>query len=131
MERAEQDAAAYAALNEVLRLKSDDEKRRRELPSAVSKAIEPPLEILRLSGETLALLDELRSKTNAMLDSDLAIAAILADAAAQSAAWNIRINLPLMNDAEDAAQLKQQVAQQLEKASRFSGRIEQHCQSKA
>jgi formiminotetrahydrofolate cyclodeaminase len=48
--------------------------------------------------ERLLALPEGPATTNRQLDSDLAMSAILALAAAESAAWNVRVNLPHVAD---------------------------------
>lgn len=95
---AEQDAKAYAHLNELQKLDKKNERRGREFAGAVAAAIDAPKAVLDVSLQMLELMKALLGTTNPHLKSDLAIAAILADAAARAAAWNIRINLPLLED---------------------------------
>jgi formiminotetrahydrofolate cyclodeaminase len=93
---ADRDAAAYGRLSALWKLPPGDAQRAAQEPAALAEAIAAPMEILRLARAVLAALQPLPPRTNAALSSDLAIAARLADAAADAAACNVRINLPSM-----------------------------------
>ncbi len=127
LELAESDAIAYAALNALWKREKDDPVRMREWGVAVAQAIEAPRQVLSMCVDMMELLDGLTGKINAMLKSDLAIAAVLADAAARSAAWNVRINLPLLDDEQAAEQMNAQVEQDLQATRSRCERIEQAC----
>lgn len=92
LDLAQQDAAAYAVLNELQKLPSEDPRRTREMAAAVERAVEVPSAVLLLSIELLKDFERLAPITNKFLRSDLGIAAVLAEATARSAAWNVRIN---------------------------------------
>lgn len=126
---AEQDAKAYGSLNELWKLDAADERRRRELPTAVAAAIRPPQQMLEESLDMLRSLKSLVATTNPNLKSDLAIAAILAEAAARAAAWNVRINLPLLGDPEKQADLRAALSAELAEAARLCRDIDAACQS--
>lgn len=98
LDLAQQDASAYAVLNELQKLPPDDARRAREMAPAVERAVEVPWTVLLQSIELLKDFERLAPITNKFLRSDLGIAAVLAEATARSAAWNVRINatdLPL------------------------------------
>lgn len=124
---AEDDASAYGRLNSLWKLDKTDPKRIAEFPAAVEQAIAAPHAILHACMETLRLLERLCGKTNAMLASDLAIAAVLADAGARSAAWNVKINLPLLDDDDVREMFRSTIAQTLNDARTLAERIEQAC----
>jgi formiminotetrahydrofolate cyclodeaminase len=130
LDLAEADARAYAKLNELWKIDPNDERRRREFPSAVEGAIAAPRSVMESSLSVLELLVKLPSTTNVMLHSDLAIAAILADTAVRSAAWNVRINLPLLEDAPVRAELERTLARSLDQSVRLCQAIEQACKAK-
>ncbi len=98
LELADEDAAAYAAVNELQRLAETDARRRREMPAAAERSVQVPMAALAGAANLLRHLEELAPITNRHLASDLAIAAVLADAAARSAEWNVRVSLPLLAD---------------------------------
>ena len=128
LQLAQADAAAYARLNDLLKKPDGDSQRTRDLPAAVQSAIDAPHQVVRIAVEILHQLQNLCGTTNTMLKSDLAIAAIIADAAARAAAWNVRINLPLLNDASAVANLESQISGSLRTAATMCREIEQNCE---
>lgn len=131
LQAADDDAEAYRALNELWRLPADDPKRQAKLPDAVRRATEVPFGVLRDAVELLHLLDELRGTTNDMLNSDLAIAAVCADAAGRAAAWNVRINLPSIDDRALAGRIDRDVSSLLDEAASLLAQVDEHCRSVA
>ncbi|MBL4699110.1 MAG: cyclodeaminase/cyclohydrolase family protein [Phycisphaerales bacterium] len=96
------DAAGYGVLNSMWKLDENDPERIAGWDDAVSGAIEPPRVMLARAVELLELCKELMTTTNKQLKSDLGVAAVLGQAAARSAAWNIRINIPLLPESSHA-----------------------------
>jgi formiminotetrahydrofolate cyclodeaminase len=88
--------AAYA-----LPRATDGEKaaRRQATQQALKEASRVPAEVVRLCQEVAALSRVATQKGNVQAVSDAAIAALLADSGAQSAALNVKINLKLITDA--------------------------------
>lgn len=123
---AAEDAAAYAALNELQRLPDGDPRREADEPAAILRAVDAPSRALDLSLELLTLVERLVGKTNTYLRSDLAIAAVLAEAAAASASWNVRINIPLLPDHEHGP-LSDRLGSSLAGARVARERIERAC----
>lgn len=130
LELAEADARAYARLNDLWKLDKNDVRRKNEFPAAVDAAIAAPRAVLQSSMGMLAMMAKLPATTNSMLHSDLAIAAILADAAARSAAWNVRINLPMLEDAEKRTTLEGELEHSLSESRILCQAIEQACTAK-
>jgi formiminotetrahydrofolate cyclodeaminase len=95
------DADAYAALNALGTLPADDPRRLAGFAAAVEAAIAAPMLVVTLAGELAARTRDLAGRTAKALDSDLAIAADLALAAARAAAWNVRVNLPSLATEEE------------------------------
>src|SRR5690606_17991592 len=100
LELAEEDAAAYGLVSELMKLPEGDERRAREYAAAVAAAVQAPLATCAACCDLLRLLESLAGRTNRRLDSDLAIAAILAEAGAKAGGWNVRVNLPMLPEAE-------------------------------
>jgi len=128
MDLAEADAMAYARLNELWKLDKGDPQRVNEFPGAVQAAIDAPMAMLATSIELLHHMNDLVAATNKLLASDLAIAAILAETAARAAAWNVRINLPQVEDAGRRASFEQHVAEALATSRELCRKIELVCQ---
>ncbi len=116
MRLAEEDAQAYGMLNELMRLPEDD-PRRASLPAAVAASVQVPLAVVAACVDLLRRFEGLAATTNRHLRSDLAIAAILADAAAQASWWNIAVNASGAGD-EGAAAIEQAKALLTESARR-------------
>jgi formiminotetrahydrofolate cyclodeaminase len=80
---------------------TDEEKaaRRAAIQAALKDASLEPAEVVSLCREVATWSRVAAEKGNAAAISDAAVAALLADAAAQSAALNVRINLKSITDA--------------------------------
>ena len=96
----EEDAEAYALVNALWKLSKDDPRRVEGLPDAVRLATRVPLSIIATAADLLRLLERLSGMTNRHLRSDLAIAAVLAEAVARAARWTVEANLPLLSKGE-------------------------------
>ena len=123
---ADEDAAGYGMLNSLWKLDKDDPKRVAQWDEAVAGAINPPRAMLALSVDLLRLCEQLITTTNKQLKSDLGVAAVLGQAAARSAAWNIRINIPLLAEQEQDCAHKE-VDALLSNADRLCDAIESGC----
>ncbi|MGD9692870.1 MAG: cyclodeaminase/cyclohydrolase family protein [Phycisphaerales bacterium] len=96
---ADEDAQAYGALNAAMKLPADDPARAATLATSARAATDVPQRALARALDLLRLAESLRPITNPYLRSDLAIAAVLADAAARASRWNIAINAPTLDEA--------------------------------
>ena len=100
---ADADAEAYKKVSALWKLPEDDESRIANWNSTLAEATMIPIKTMELSERILITLETLVGKTNAMLSSDLAIAAVTAEAAARSGFYTAQINLEQM-DSDDAKQ---------------------------
>ena len=114
------DARAYGALNALWRLPEDDPIRQRDFPDAVRAAIAAPRAAVECCVEVLDCLTSLRGATNRMLDSDFVIAADLAHAAARAAAWNVRVNVPSLEDEDERTREITQLDAHLQRAAELA-----------
>lgn len=128
LQLADEDAAAYALVNELSKLPEDDARRQREYPDAVEAAVNVPRAVVGTCCDVLRLLEQLAPITNKHLRSDLAIAAILAEAAAKSGWWNVAVNLTLIED-ETARQVREEMMGMLEEAGARRVRVERACEA--
>ncbi len=127
LELAEEDAIAFPALQEAQKLDDADPAKPAALAEATSAAIGAPMAMLAAAGDLLARLELLPEITNPHLASDLAIAAVLGEAAATAAAWNVRVNLGLVDDEAKRADLRAEVERLLEEARERRVRLERAC----
>ncbi len=127
LELIDRDAAAFGAYMAALKLPkaTDAQKaeRARAMRSAAKGAVEAPLRTLELSARAarLALTAIRLGNRNAV--SDAAAAGQFARAAAITAAYNVRINLPLVKDDRFVAEKRAAVAELLCSVETDIGRI--------
>lgn len=112
---AEEDAAAYGAVNELQRLPESD-PRRAALPRAVRAAVAVPMAAATTCAEALGIMVTLRGRSNPHLASDLRIAELLAHAGVRASACNVEVNLPSLADATEADAARAQVQALLARA---------------
>lgn len=122
LQLAVEDAEAFGELQPFFSMKEGNPARE-GLPAAAERAAAVPLTGLGASVQLLATIESLIPITNTMLSSDLAVAAVLAEASARSCAWNVRINLPLLTE-EKAASFEQQSDEHERLAVERAARIE-------
>ncbi len=128
LELADEDGAAYAAVNELMKLPEGDERRMRELPGASDRAVQAPCAAVAACANLLRLLEELAPITNRHLASDLAIAAVLADGAARASACNVRVNLSMLAESRRGP-IAAEVARELAACAERAARVQKACGS--
>lgn len=132
LELAEEDERAYGVVNELMKLPEADPRRAEELPPAALAATQAPLAVMAAACDLLRLFDQLAGMTNRHLRSDLAIAAVLADAACRAGRWNVAINLPMLRElgVEDGAPggpVERACAELLSASAGLARSVEQKC----
>jgi len=120
------DAAAFQALMTAYRNKEvSDEERASAIEEATAGAAEVPLRVARLSEEVARLAETIARSGNANAVTDAAGGVIMAHAAVQVAALNVKINLAGLKDEEKATAWREEVeALEAETAQRAEGIIE-------
>ncbi len=124
LEAADADAAAYARLNDVLKIKERSPAQESTYRAALVSATDAPASVARLAARLVEILDALGDRWNINLASDLAMAALLARSAAQSAAWNVRMNEPLVRAAGVGVEILSRVGMDVARVEQLSRRIE-------
>ncbi len=127
LKSANEDAAAYEILNQLQKLDADDPKRIAGWEDAVKQAIAVPNRVVETTLTTLEKYQSFMTRCNRWLLSDLAIAAILCESAARSAAWNIRINLPLIDNQNMRQSMETDLTERLNRVRKTTNRIENYC----
>jgi formiminotetrahydrofolate cyclodeaminase len=126
LELADEDARAYAELNRLSKLPENHPERTTGYAKALTDSVRAPMTIVATSLDLLRRLEAMTTRTNQGLRSDLAIAAVLAHAAAESGAWNVRINTPGLPASErDAAD--RELAHYLEDSAARRRHVEKAC----
>ena len=114
---ADEDASAYAdfAASRKMARETDDERAARAiaLRRAARNAADVPLDCVAACLELVEVAESLAGRSNANAASDLAVATLLAEAAAQGAAANVLVNLPAIEDEEFASVTSVRVAELL------------------
>jgi formiminotetrahydrofolate cyclodeaminase len=90
------DGEAYGVVIEALRLPPGDERRDR-LDAAVAGAIASPIAILEIAAEVASLAAEVAETGNRNLEGDALTGALLAEAAARSAATLAQLNVSMLS----------------------------------
>jgi formiminotetrahydrofolate cyclodeaminase len=117
------DIAAYAAVSAAYKLPkaSDSEKQARDtaVQQALSEAMLVPLKASRVAIQVLEITSELAAIANGNLLSDVAVAAILAEAAVAAGRVNVEVNLRSCSDAALVASTRHD----LDDADRLAARL--------
>lgn len=103
-----EDVAAYGALSEMLKLPAEARASHPEYAATVVAAIRAPQAAAGFAMNILSLCAALLEKTNKFLVSDLGIAAVYAHATVHASELNVRVNLPLLPNQEEAGALKKE-----------------------
>jgi len=114
------DAEAYAMVSEAYKLPKEPAdaaaKRAESVASALVKAAEVPLETARAAVKVAELAALVAEKGNSNAVTDAGVAALLAHAAAQGAAYNVRVNVQAMDDKSKGQPLAREAEQLAKKA---------------
>ncbi len=124
---ADEDAAAYGAVNELSRLPEGD-PRRAELPAAQDASVQVPLAVMAACVDLLMLMKELAGITNRQLRSDLGIAAVAAESAGRSSWWNVFINASFVPDQARSAAWLAEAGHMREQCVTLAREVEGNCQ---
>lgn len=121
------DMEAYALLNELQKLPEADTRRATQWAPAVAASIQSPMSVIAVATDLLRLFERLGPISNRFLRSDLAIAAVLAEACARAGAWNVRINLPLLTDVNERGRVHSEMERLLADSRARCAAVETAC----
>lgn len=98
----ERDADAYAAVAQAYKLPKEPEPAAKVRSEAITKALlgaaEVPLDTARLCAQAAELAAAVAARGNANAVTDAGVAALLAEAGARGAAYNVKINVKSLTD---------------------------------
>lgn len=127
LELIDRDAAAFDAYMAAMKLPKDTNEnkaaRRAAMQNAAKGAVEAPLHTLTLCARAASLALTAISEGNTNAVTDAAAAGQFARAAALTAAYNVRINLPLVKDEAFVAGVRARMAALLADVERDTARI--------
>ena len=121
------DTIAFNKLMEAYRLPKKTEEQKQERDQAVEKALKEatlvPFGVLEKSIDALSLAREIALKGNKNSLSDAGVAGLTAQAAAEGGYYNIKINLPNLQDNEFKSKIKKQAASLKKKAVKLGDEL--------
>jgi len=121
------DTQAFNKLMEAYRLPKASEEQQKEravaVESAAKEATLVPLDVLTRSIELLKLAKKVAQKGNKNSLSDAGVAGLAARAAAEGAAFNIKTNLPSIQDRTFVVETRRRAAQLKKRAARLAEEI--------
>jgi formiminotetrahydrofolate cyclodeaminase len=124
---ADEDAAAYAACAIAMKLPreafADKEYRDQQIRDTAQVAAEVPLRCVEECLEVLELAELLAGRSNVNASSDLRVASLLTEAAADGAAANVLVNLPLIGDTDWTRATEARVKQLLARANEIAADV--------
>ena len=124
---AEEDAQAYGLVNELQKLPESDARRVREMPAAAAASVRVPLAVGACALDACRVAHTLVGASNQHLRSDLAIAAVLFEACARSARWNVVVNVPLLPDERERVKAREDADSYAAQTAAIAARIEEGC----
>jgi glutamate formiminotransferase/formiminotetrahydrofolate cyclodeaminase len=121
------DTRAFDSVIEAMRMPKDTEEERETRADAMREgykaATRVPLANVELCVEALRLCAEIAPLADPQMISDVGTAALLADAGARSAAYNVRINLPETGDETFSGEMRAAVEALLAESAELAGAI--------
>jgi len=123
----QKDIEVYARFSQTSLMPRDTselkEKRRQALQIALKNATEVPLSTAKLALRLIELAQLLLSKGNPNLITDVGVGVLLADAALQSAALNVQINLGYIKDEEFIKRTNSVISSMLSQGQEIKGKV--------
>jgi glutamate formiminotransferase/formiminotetrahydrofolate cyclodeaminase len=127
IELADIDARVYGGYAAAMKLPRETDAERATRAAAIAQAAKAstlaPLDTVRLCESVVQVVESLAGRSNVNAASDLDVAALLLEAAAEGAAANVRINLPSVADAPFVEEAQDEVARVLATTHRIAAQV--------
>ncbi|KPK83895.1 MAG: hypothetical protein AMJ81_07075 [Phycisphaerae bacterium SM23_33] len=117
------DASAYSLYQEASRCQ--DDTKQAQMATALAAAINVPREMTALSLSLLEDLKALGQHCNPYLLTDLAAAAVLAEATVKLSDYNVRVNAVSVSDKQQGQELRQVSARDVDRAAKLRQAVEE------
>jgi len=131
MDLVDEDSTAYAKVMAAYRIPKERKSEREDaVQSALKKAAAVPMETLRITADLLDLVKSALDRGNPNCLTDAGVAAQLMRAAANGAAYNVKVNLSGITDPDFASRLSSETSQALERIERSVGDMEKALQER-
>ena len=105
----DEDAKAFEPLSKAYSIPKDASEREQELERCLRLAVEPPMEMVRLSCKGIKIHRRLEEIGSVLAISDVGTGVIMLWASLYGAAMNVRVNTKLMSDRSYAEKLNAEV----------------------
>jgi formiminotetrahydrofolate cyclodeaminase len=127
LELADEDSVAYAGYGAAMRLPKESATERETRSAAIRQAARAaslvPFRTVEACHEVVGLAEAIAGRSNRNASSDLEVAATLALAAAKSAAANVEVNLPAIEDEPAAGNLLARTVGLVDETERMADRV--------
>jgi len=124
-----QDAVAYVQMTEAAKRVKENPDAQAEYQEAVLTAISVPMEMAAVSTRALNTMEAFKEIASKYLLSDLAVAAIYADATVRAARYTVGINLPQLADDSMRKKISSDMDQMLQRSQTYRESIESFVRS--
>ncbi|HEY0997272.1 MAG TPA: cyclodeaminase/cyclohydrolase family protein, partial [Gemmatimonadaceae bacterium] len=129
----QKDADSYAAVSAAYKLPGEGDAaaaKQDAITSALLGAAEVPLETARACAEVLVLALAVAERGNVNAVSDAGVAALLAEAGARGAAYNVRINVASLEDKSRGAPLVTEIQQVMANVREHAAKVDRLVEEK-
>lgn len=126
LQLAAEDGAAFELVAAAMKRAKDDPARPQALAAAAGVATQIPVAVIATCCDALRIAREMSGRCNRNLRSDLAIAAVLAEAAVRASMWTVDVNLPLLEEPE-RERAEREAREMVEAAARLLVEVERAC----
>ena len=127
LELADEDAVAYARFASALKMPRDDDAqiaaRREAMQIAARGAAEVPMLCVEACLEIAGYAEALAGRSNTNASSDVVVASLLAEAAAQGAGRNVLVNLPATGDGAFEGTMTARLDAMIDEVERLAARV--------